>query len=75
MKLWDHTPDELMTLPLPDLALLVLADFKEGDGWNQRNWMLGAGAGAGNQATGPRKKDVVDRLAEVACCGDFGQRI
>jgi hypothetical protein len=30
VKLWEHTPEELMTLPMPDLALLVLADFQEG---------------------------------------------
>lgn len=38
MKLWDHTPDELMQLPMPDLALLVLADFEARNGWNARNW-------------------------------------
>jgi len=38
MKLWDHTPEELTEIPLPDLALLVLADFKQGQGWNKGNW-------------------------------------
>lgn len=61
MKLWEHTADELMTLPLPDLALLVLGDFKEGNGWNQRNWMLGAGS----QASGARKTELINRLAEA----------
>jgi hypothetical protein len=32
MMLWDHTSDELLAMPLPDLALLVLADFKQGQG-------------------------------------------
>ena len=42
MRLWDHTAEELRALPLPDLALLVLANFQEGNGWNQQNWMNGA---------------------------------
>jgi len=38
VELWDHTPAELGTLPIPDLALLVLADFQQRGGWNARNW-------------------------------------
>lgn len=61
MRLWDHTAEELMQLPMPDLALLVLSDFKMGDGWNMRNWMLGA-----NQLQEvARRRDVQDRLAEA----------
>lgn len=62
MHLWDHSSDELRILPLPDLALLVLADFKEHSGWNQRNWMV--------EATQQRREitneaGVLDRLAEA----------
>lgn len=42
MRLWEHTPEELTTIPIPDLALLVLADFKDGDGWHKGNWMNAA---------------------------------
>lgn len=62
MRLWDHTGDELLAIPLPDLALLVLADFKQGQGWNQRNWMLEAQQG---HADVVRHARVVDRLAEA----------
>lgn len=62
MMLWDHTSDELLAMPLPDLALLVLADFKQGQGWNQRNWMLEAQHGH-TEVT--RRPGVLDRLAEA----------
>lgn len=39
MKLWEHTPAELAVIPVPDLALLVLADFRESDGWHEGNWI------------------------------------
>ena len=39
MKLWEHTGDELLSLPMPDLALLVLADFQARNGWNVYNWI------------------------------------
>lgn len=39
MHLWEHT-DELERIPIPDLALLVVADFKAKKDWNLRNWML-----------------------------------
>lgn len=42
MRLWDHTPEEPTTIPLPDLALLVLADFKQGEGWHKGNWINSA---------------------------------
>jgi uncharacterized protein (TIGR02391 family) len=42
MQLWDHSPQELTTIPLPDLALLVLADFKQGEGWHKGNWITEA---------------------------------
>jgi uncharacterized protein (TIGR02391 family) len=62
MMLWDHTGDELLAIPLPDLALLVLADFKQGNGWNQRSWMLEAQQGHTEVA---RRAGVLDRLAEA----------
>jgi uncharacterized protein (TIGR02391 family) len=42
MRLWDHSPEELTTIPLPDLALLVLADFQQGQGWHKGNWITEA---------------------------------
>jgi uncharacterized protein (TIGR02391 family) len=39
MRLWEHTPEELTAIPIPDLALLVLADFRDGDGWHKGNWV------------------------------------
>lgn len=62
MRLWDHNADELLTLPMPDLALLVLGDFKQGNGWNFRNWMLEASQGHGAVT---RAEGVMDRLAEA----------
>jgi uncharacterized protein (TIGR02391 family) len=62
MKLWDHTAEELRALPLPDLALLVLADFKAGSGWNQQNWMNGAAQSHRDVTTA---QGVMDRLAEA----------
>lgn len=62
VRLWDHTADELMQLPMPDLALLVLDDFRAGDGWNFRNWLNGA---AQSQGDVTRTPGVMDRLAEA----------
>lgn len=59
-RLWDHTSDELMQLPMPDLALLVLGDFLAGDGWNFRNWLNLA---AHSHAEVTTKPGVMDRLA------------
>jgi uncharacterized protein (TIGR02391 family) len=42
MRLWDHSPEELTTIPLPDLALLVLAEFQQGQGSNKGNWIIEA---------------------------------
>jgi uncharacterized protein (TIGR02391 family) len=41
MRLGDPSPEELTRIPLPDLALLVLADFKQ-KGWNKGNWIIEA---------------------------------
>jgi uncharacterized protein (TIGR02391 family) len=61
MRLWEHTADELMTLPMPDLALLVLADFKMNNGWNSRSWILGAN----QNHEAARGTEVQNRLAEA----------
>lgn len=51
-----------MIMPLPDLALLVLGDFKDGGGWNQRNWMVEAQQA---HADVTRQAGVLNRLAEA----------
>lgn len=62
VHLWDHTADELMQLPMPDLALLVLGDFRAGGGWNFRNW-LNLAAQSHSDVT--KQPGVMDRLAEA----------
>ncbi|TQL58767.1 uncharacterized protein (TIGR02391 family) [Oryzihumus leptocrescens] len=39
---WTLTPDEIVALPLDELALRILADVKANNEWNWRNWMLSA---------------------------------
>ena len=56
MRLWEHTSEELLALPMPDLALLVLADFKAGNGWNWKNWMIGATQSHGDVTRAARLK-------------------
>lgn len=41
MQLWDHNADELLSLPMDALALLVLEDFAPA-GWNVNNWFVEA---------------------------------
>lgn len=62
MHLWDHTTDELMHLPMPDLALLVLADFRAIYGWNFRNWLNTAAQSHGDVTS---NRGVMDRLSEA----------
>jgi uncharacterized protein (TIGR02391 family) len=62
MKIWEHTAQELLELPLPDLSLLVLADFKEGGGWNQWNWLNSADQMHRDQTA---TSGVMERLAEA----------
>jgi hypothetical protein len=53
-----------MQLPMPDLAMLVLADFKNGDGWNYRNWLLEAAQHSHHrEVTG--RSEVMERLSEA----------
>lgn len=54
-----------MQLPLADLALLVLADFQAGGGWNQRNWMLGAKQLHQSHKDATQTSEVMNRLAEA----------
>lgn len=37
---WRHPDDVTLSLPISELALEVLRDFKVTNGWNRRNWML-----------------------------------
>jgi hypothetical protein len=39
---WQLTADEVLALPLDELALRVLKDAHDKDEWNWRNWLLGA---------------------------------
>ena len=36
---WTCKHDETLKLPIDALAVLVLKDYVEGDGWNWQNWM------------------------------------
>lgn len=47
---------------MPDLALLVLADFRDSGGWNSRNWMIGAQQAHSELFGAP---GISDRLAEA----------
>lgn len=38
----DLDPETITNLPVDQLGLLVLADFNSSDGWNERNYVLGA---------------------------------
>lgn len=37
---WDLTADDVVGLPLDELALRVLLDYRDTGGWNWRNWLL-----------------------------------
>jgi uncharacterized protein (TIGR02391 family) len=39
---WTRSRAETLALPIDALALLILHDYKAGDGWNWQNWMRGA---------------------------------
>ncbi|WSJ72699.1 TIGR02391 family protein [Amycolatopsis sp. NBC_01307] len=39
---WTRPKAETLALPIDALALLILHDYKAGDGWNWQNWMRGA---------------------------------
>ncbi len=35
---WTRPRAETLALPIDALALLILHDYKTGDGWNWQNW-------------------------------------
>lgn len=37
---WQHGDEVTLSLPISELALQVLRDFKLSNGWNRRNWLL-----------------------------------
>lgn len=37
---WTRPADETTALPVDALAVLVLQDYRDTQGWNWRNWML-----------------------------------
>jgi len=40
MRAWTLEPDDVVALPVDDLALRVLQDARDNNEWNWRNWML-----------------------------------
>ncbi len=40
MTPWELEADEVVALPLDELAMRVLVDFRDNDGWNWRNWVM-----------------------------------
>jgi len=42
-------PDELLALPIDELALRVLFDAEATSAWNRRNWMQAGGQRYGRQ--------------------------
>jgi uncharacterized protein (TIGR02391 family) len=57
---WVLEADDVIALPIDDLALRVLKDARDTNEWNWRNWMLGARTHAY-----PSRKDAVNALAEA----------
>ena len=49
---WALTADDIVSMPVDELALEILRDFEAGGGWNSYNWINGAEAalGRGNKA-------------------------
>jgi uncharacterized protein (TIGR02391 family) len=60
MANWTVEADEVVNLPLDELALRVLTDYRDNSEWNWRNWMLMA-----KQEAYPRRPDAVRALAEA----------
>lgn len=56
---WELNPDDIVALPIDDLALRVLKDARDNNEWNWRNWMLTA------KGAYPRRKDAVVALSEA----------
>jgi len=60
MNLWDHTADELNSMPIDAVAMLVLEAFGP-DGWNVNNFFMEAVA----QQPVYREQGVPERIAEA----------
>jgi len=56
---WELEAEEVLALPLDELALLVLRDAWVNEEWNWRNWILKAKEGY------PRRQDVLRVLSEA----------
>lgn len=54
------SPDEVMALPVDELALRVLDDFMRTSGWNEHNYLIQS-----QQHFGQHSKDVVPAIAEA----------
>jgi hypothetical protein len=50
---FEITVEEILSLPVDELALAVLRDLVANPEWNSGNWMLAAGHHDGTAATGP----------------------
>ncbi|GAB3404724.1 TIGR02391 family protein [Flindersiella endophytica] len=57
---WTLAAEEVIALPLDELALRVLADAHAGGTWNWRNWMISAG-----QHHYPRNAEAMRALSEA----------
>ncbi|SDM31859.1 hypothetical protein SAMN04489726_0972 [Allokutzneria albata] len=57
---WTLESENVITLPLDDLALRVLRDARDNNEWNSRNWLLLAA-----QKGYPDRPDAVLALAEA----------
>lgn len=57
---WTLSADEVVALPLDELALRVLADYVANDEWNWRNWM-----GRAAQVAYPSRPDANFALSEA----------
>ncbi len=60
MRAWELEADEIVALPLDELALRVLLDARDNNEWNWRNWMLSA-----NAYGYPQRKDALAALMEA----------
>ena len=60
MSPWTLNADEVVGMPLDELAMRVLVDFRAGNGWNWRNWL-----NAARQDTFRSRPDAVQALSEA----------
>jgi uncharacterized protein (TIGR02391 family) len=58
-RAWTLEADEVVALPLDELALMVLRDAYDSEEWNWGNWLLGA------QRAYPKRSDVLQALSEA----------